>query len=313
MESIDLKSYKLPIRIEDNFGSALHALLGLLEFVGEHSNSIIELKYDDALFTHPFLTAGISGINEKFSSRLLISANNFNHHHIQSYMSLVNYPDGIQIPWPYPANIDNLMLAFRDRFFLPILNFPVDDSDEADKFRQVLMSSFESLLINQGDLKGETIVAIKYFINEMIDNMVNHSFVPTGKIFAQAFPNKRFMDICLLDSGRTLLDSYKKDERSRYPLIFSHLQAIEAAVNGKSTKDMEISRGYGISTSRRMLTEGLRGNFFMLSGSAWFYQDFKTEASGDFGSKVFWPGVYTAIRIPLLEISGFNHSSFLTN
>ncbi|HRH36025.1 MAG TPA: hypothetical protein PKY12_13255, partial [Catalimonadaceae bacterium] len=238
--------------------------------------------------------------------------NGFTQPHVQSYMSLLNYPDGLQFSWPYPENLEKLFEKFKDASYLPILNFPVDSSDQSDQFRQKLISFFESLLIQQGELKGETIFAMKYFVNELIDNMVNHSRVPTGKIFAQAFPTKRFVDICLLDMGRTLLESYQEDERSRYPNINNHLEAMDAAANGKSTKDMEITRGYGISTSRRMLTEGLSGNFFMLSGSAWFYQDLKTEASGIFTNNVFWPGIYTAIRIPLWESPGFSVSRFVT-
>ena len=165
MNTNDLKSYKLPNRIEDNFGSALHALLDLLEFIGEHSNAIVKLNYEDSRFTHPFLTAGISGLKEKIGSRLLIPTDKFSQPHVQSYLTMVNFPDGILIPWPYPANIDGLMSGYRNRSFLPLLNFPVDSSEQSDQFRQILISSFESLLVKQGDLKGETIIAIKYFIN----------------------------------------------------------------------------------------------------------------------------------------------------
>jgi len=92
----------------------------------------------------------------------------------------------------------------------------------------------------------------------MIDNMVNHSMKPIGKIFAQAYPTKRFVDICLLDMGISLFDSYQRDERGRYPLIVNHLQAMEAAANGKSTKDMEISRGPDLRfriTANRLMKE----------------------------------------------------------
>jgi hypothetical protein len=306
-------NYRTPERIADNFGYGLHALFDLLEFIGENPDEPITLDFTETKFTHPFLTAGISGLMDWIGRDLMFLEDSISQIYLKNYLSLVRFPFGIQFSFPYPKNLDQIFEPYGEQTYLPIINFPVDSSEESDMFRQKLMSSFESILIKQGELKGETVFALKYLVNELIDNMVNHSKTDSGKLFAQTFPTKRFVDICLLDIGRTLLDSYQEDERGRYPEIQNHLQAMDAAANGKSTKDMEISRGYGISTSRKMLSEGLKGNFFMLSGSAWFYQDFQNETSGNFNKKVFWPGFYAAIRIPLFEIPGFVHSKYLTH
>ncbi|HEX3007474.1 MAG TPA: hypothetical protein VHO90_07645 [Bacteroidales bacterium] len=42
-------------------------------------------------------------------------------------------------------------------------------------------------------------------------------------------------------------------------------KAMYEAINGRSTKGYEQSRGYGIKTSRKMLVNGRNGTYFLVS------------------------------------------------
>src|SRR5574344_3058492 len=98
-----------------------------------------------------------------------------------------------------------------------------------------------------------------------VDNITQHSESGCRYIFAQEHPKKHFVDICIADNGITLLGSYKKNGDFD---IATDIEAMQAANRGISTKNLPEAetRGYGIITSKRMLTEGLDGNFIMISG-----------------------------------------------
>lgn len=302
----------MPERIEDNFGAPLHRLFELLDVVQGLGHEVLILDYSKARFTHPFLTAGISGLMEVMDGQLEAPAKKFKNPDIQNYMDVVVYPHGITYPFPYPTDTRSLKNELTSKSFLPILNFPADASSESEQFRAEVISAFESLLTKLGKLGGETLFAVKWLISEAIDNMVEHGQVASGKIFAQAFPTKQYLDICLLDMGRTLLETYLQDERGRYSGTNSDLEAIALAANGHSTKDYANSRGYGISDSRRLLTSGLGGHFFMMSGNAWFYQNIERAWSGPLPRQANWPGYYLALRIPLIERQGFVLNDFIS-
>lgn len=307
-----MQTHVLPERIEDNFGAPLHRLFELLDVVQGLGSDTLLLDYSEARFTHPFLTAGISGLKEAMGLQLLVPSDAFKQSHIQEYMNVVTYPDGVKYPYPYPGNTHTLKQELISKTYIPILNFPTDSSTQSEEFRDELISAFEALLIEMGHLSGETLYAVKWLISEGIDNMVEHAQVASGKIFAQAFPTKQYLDLCLLDMGRTLLETYQEDDRGRYSDVNDDLKAIKAAANGKSTKDYANSRGYGISDSRGILTTGLGGHFFMMSGNAWFYQNIERAWSGPLPRRAHWPGHYIAVRIPLIEKPGFVLNNFIS-
>jgi anti-sigma regulatory factor (Ser/Thr protein kinase) len=191
------------------------------------------------------------------------------------------------------------------------LNFPADKSDQSDEFRIKLVEAFEEKLLMLSNLSKQVVNSLKWLISEAVDNVVEHSQYSHGKMFAQSFKSKGHLDIVILDNGRTILDTYLQDPRNRYPDVKSDVDAVNIAVNGASTKDEAISRGYGISSSRTLLTQGLQGHFFLMSGNAYFYQDFQNKKVYKFKTQAFWPGYFLAMRIPFNEPNGFDYRDFI--
>ena len=106
-------------------------------------------------------------------------------------------------------------------------------------------------------------------IEETLDNITEHSNSDRGFIFAQSYPTKGYLDLCIADRGVSLLGSYQRIQGNE---ISTDLEAIEAANRGLSSKNLPDAenRGYGIYTSKRMLTEGLGGQYLLLSGSSFY-------------------------------------------
>lgn len=85
---------------------------------------------------------------------------------------------------------------------------------------------------------------------------------------------------------------------------------MEAALAGKSTKSNNIDRGFGISTSKKMLTEGLNGKYFMMSGNVLNIHTSEINNVVELPETILWQGVYVCLRIPVVPKAGFNPSDY---
>ncbi len=90
-------------------------------------------------------------------------------------------------------------------------------------------------------------------------------------------------------------------------------EALKLANEGYSTKnrpDAE-NRGYGISTSKRMLVEGMKGAFFMLSGQAFHRFENAVNDYIDLHNIFRWDGTLILLRIPVNLPNDFNYIDYL--
>ncbi len=77
------------------------------------------------------------------------------------------------------------------------------------------------------------------------------------------------------------------------------------ANDGYSTKDSP-ERGYGLNTSRRLLTKGMGGDFFMLSGSAFYRLSKDRDEVVELPKTIRWDGTIVLMRIPVTLPKHFN-------
>jgi hypothetical protein len=134
--------------------------------------------------------------------------------------------------------------------------------------------------------------AVYYPITELVDNIFEHSKTKEGYVFAQYYPFKDFVDLCIVDRGRGIAASYKEEKN----LNFKDAEAISKALEGYSTKP-EVSRGFGIRTSKEIICKGINGEFILISGGAAFYSSQNNEKIYTLPN-FYWKGVIVAYRIP---------------
>ena len=129
------------------------------------------------------------------------------------------------------------------------------------------------------------------------DNITEHSESDRGYICAQAYPTKGYIDICIADRGVTLYGSYKKLSDIE---ISDDIEAIKAANRGISSKNLPNAenRGYGIYTSKKMLIDGLNGQYMMMSGSAGYMKSRIMDGFFILPGGLRWNGTIIAYRIP---------------
>ncbi len=144
-------------------------------------------------------------------------------------------------------------------------------------------------------------------MDEAIANIVDHSMEQRGFIFAQNYPSKNFMDVCIADNGLSILGAYNE---SGFSEITTDELAIQNAVSGKSTKHEAHSRGFGIRTSKKMLVNGLKGKYFLLSGNAFIIHSISQEEIITLPVPLKWKGTILALRIPIINNADFNPSNY---
>jgi len=160
----------------------------------------------------------------------------------------------------------------------------------------------------QTKINGSMRTAIMYLIDEAINNIIHHSNDDKGYILAQVYRANGYMEIAIADIGRTLLQSYESS--GRHGNVNSHLLALTSALNGKSTKSNNVDRGFGISTSKKMLTEGLNEKYFIYSGNVFNIHTSERNDIITLPLSTFWQEVYVSMRIPLVAKPGFNPADY---
>ncbi len=236
----------------------------------------IEFDVSQIKFLCPLISLPISAYIHKTNS----TVNNENHA-TKSYANTIKFPDGVNSVSDLEAEVQ------QGKTYVPISVL----RREAGAERERLESLFSQMIYK---VVGATLGArnaIYYPISELVTNIFEHSKESKGYIFGQYYPNKEYLDMCIVDTGKGLAATYA-DEKN---LKISDDEAIIQAMDGHSTKK-DKERGYGVRTSKRVVCEALGGSFMIISGSSALIADNKEEKIvklGDFS----WHGVIIAYRI----------------
>jgi len=234
----------------DSMGASIRSLLEVMDqwsLIPKENNIVFDLK--NVLFAHPFLILPLCAIvsDERERGKII---NYELHRNTESYMETIHFPLGFDalttIEWK------THLLNFSSKTYLPACKIPV--SVKHTSIREQLLTTFENILMQQINLRGQIITAIKYLISDA--------------------------------------------------------KALEHAINGKSTKQITETRGYGIDTSRRMLVNGLKGKYLLFSGKALYIYTNELEQITPlqaFG----WKGTLLALQIPSKIPHSFNYTTFL--
>jgi len=142
--------------------------------------------------------------------------------------------------------------------YVSIKHFKRDQKDKGQVNREVN----ELIDKMQGKIPGEFGDSIKYILGELSDNIDDHSQFNRASLMSQFFPKKKLVDIAVFDNGISIPALF---EQNKIPFQ-KDSEAIKKAVWGEvSTKKNDITRGYGLRTSKNLTTEGLKGELHIVS------------------------------------------------
>lgn len=295
----------MEINVSENIGEkflqGLEGVLRLIDRINQSKDEEDILIFQNNIFVTPLfilpLLVYVSGSKKRIRYQFT-----------NSYLDTIQFGSGGIKPEELEFSaLHHLLEKYSAKTYIPIIDFPTDQKYIRE--RNEILSAAENLLSNQIRLQPNITAGLKYLIEESVDNIIEHSDSKRGYIFGQSYPSKKYMDICIADNGITLLGSYCKMEGNK---ITDHLSAMKAANFGISTKNLTgaENRGYGIRTSKKMLVDGLSGNYVMLSGNALYLKSKTIERFMVLPDIATWQGTIVAMRLPYVNAS-FNYIDFV--
>ncbi len=226
-----------------------------------------------------------------------------------SYLNAMSFcSGGIDASSMRDSEFKGFISGFAGGSYIPIIKFPTD-LNGLDK-RDAILSSVHSILVRQSKFGHNVENGLRYIIGESVDNIVEHSRSKYGYITAQSYPDKGYTDICIADTGGTILGSYADNPRTAG--IESDIEAIQSAVSGISAKNLPEAenRGYGLRTTIGMLTKGLDGEYLLASGDALFAATGKASQFIELPWGMRFCGTVIAFRIPE-NMTNFNYMKYI--
>lgn len=259
--------------------------------------------FENCSFFHPFFIAPLAIYRENCERNVCLK--NICGQ-LAGYLNLVRF-DGL-LNVSDREDIREQLNGYINRSYIPICRFNMSNTN-VDRVQSVLQSIIEC----QANLPSTLKAPLSYMIGEIVGNINEHASSEYGYIFSQYLKSERCINICIADIGITVFGSYMS--RGKYlPLIGDNeASALKMANEGYSTKDRPEceSRGYGISTTKKMLVEGLEGAFFMLSGRAFHRADRTGNVYLELPDTLFWNGSIILMKIPVAAPDGFDYYNYL--
>lgn len=284
---------------DDRIGSAFNQLFIVIHQTKEGGNCV---KWDfcNKTFFHPFFLAPLA-IYKDSCKKDIICSNLPNN--LRDYFKTVHFEDIYDVS---NLSSSNTLKEYLDKSYIPISRFTMLNSN-VDKIEEVLQEIMEK----QAKIDHNMRNPISYFFSELVDNISEHSESKYGYVFSQKVRENLY--VIIADSGKTIYGSYVDTHKYLSEIDGNEAKAMKIANDGYSTKDRPFaeSRGYGISKSREMIVEGLKGAFFMLSGTAFFRHDKDEIKIANIPESFRWDGTIILIRIPLIAPTNFNYRNYL--
>jgi len=287
---------------DERIGSAFNHLFQVIQ---QTENCPINDLYWDlgrASFFHPFFLAPLV-IYKQRCEKNVICINRPNH--IIDYLDLIYFENPLLVD--AESSMNEILDRYVSRTYLPVCQFDLHKSNI-----DALQSIIQEIIKEQSRADYRIVTPLSYFFGELIDNMLEHSQGKHGYIFSQYLKKENCIDLVLADDGITVLGSYVNAEKYLDEINGNDAEALRLANEGKSTKNLPDTenRGYGISSSKRMLSDGLHGSFFMLSGGAFHRHDSSGSVFVKLPNTLYWDGTIILMRIPVKVPLNFDYNKY---
>lgn len=162
-------------------------------------------------------------------------------------------------------------LQVEDMYNSPELNFPLDKVWRYNSAEGVgkLVTSYVQAIRSNEVLESGVLSSIEWCLNEVMDNVLQHSISKIGYVMAQMHREKKKISICVADIGIGIYGSLKNSKHCPRNAI----DGLTMALQEKVTRDEHIGQGNGLWGLGKIVAEN-GGSFEIQSNSAnLFYKD----------------------------------------
>jgi anti-sigma regulatory factor (Ser/Thr protein kinase) len=130
-----------------------------------------------------------------------------------------------------------------------------------------IITDFMDVMLRNVAMPKDIVSALEWSVNEICDNVINHSESPVGG-FVQliSYPKKNLISFTVADAGKGILNTL----REAIPTLRTDVQAIGEAIKEGVTRNKEVGQGNGLAGTMRITTMS-GGHIDITSGSGRFY------------------------------------------
>ena len=300
---LDCTTIYIPQIVEDErIGSVFNELFKLIDATESASTEHIEWDFRQFLFFILFFLAPLT-IFKQTSSRKIATTNVAPI--LKSYFETIHFEDCYHIN--KDSCIDELR-KYESRTYIPICSFDVSNN-AFDKWQSVI----QNIIQKQSKCVKSLTNPLSYYLSELFCNISQHSKSQYAFIYSQYLERNHCLELCIADTGSGVYSSYVLSEKY-LDQIRSEAEALKLANEGYSTKNLPNAenRGYGLSTTKRMLVEGMGGSFFMLSGGAFHRHNKKQNDYINLPPEIYWQGTIILLRIPTIIDKKFDIYQYIS-
>lgn len=298
------KVVKIPEVKEDvRIGSAFNFLFQVIRETENSEGNVVVWDFQNRTFFHPFFIAPLS-IYKQMNGKTIICKNISDA--CKSYFEKVSFENMMYID--KDTDLKDALQGFDDKTYTPICCFDMC-GEHVDSLQTVLQNIIEK----QSKMDKKLKTPLSYFLGELICNISQHAKSEVGYVFSQYLPKEKAITLCIADRGITIYGSYLRTQKYLDEIGDDEAVALKKANEGYSTKNLPNpeDRGYGISSTKDMLVNGLGGAFFMFSGGA-FHRHSREYCDFTNLPKAFnWPGTIILMRIPIEVEEGFDYNNYI--
>ncbi len=290
---------------DERIGSTFNYLFSVIYQTENISGGHVVWNFNNASFFHPFFLAPLALYRSRCEKKITYVNVPYA---VERYFDVVHFDEFLYVD--DKTDFNEALNTYLDKSYTPICRFDLCKTN-VDALQTVLQNIIEK----QSSASKEIKTPLSYFLGELICNINQHSCGKYGYVFSQCLSKKeRCINLCIADDGITIYGSYVRAKKYLEQIGDNEAEALRLANEGYSTKDLPDceSRGFGISTSKSMLVDGLGGSFFMFSGGAFHRHDCHNGSVYiKLPDAIHWTGTIILMRIPINVPEGFDYMEYV--
>ena len=288
---------------DERIGSTFNHLFRLIHQVESIDDNDIVWDFSECSFFHPFFLFPLAIYKDTCDKNFIFKNMS---PYLREYFRLISFEDLLHIR--KDTYIEDMLNGYMDKTYIPICKFDLCYTNIDG-----LQSCIQRIIESQCNADKRITTPLSYFLGELICNISQHSDSVHGYIYSQYIHREKCIDMCIADSGITVFGSYVKTGKYLDRIGDDDAVALKMANEGYSTKDLPNSenRGYGISSTKSMLVDGLGGAFFMLSGGGFHRHSENGSYFIKLPSSISWNGTIILMRIPIEVPIDFSYEKYV--
>jgi hypothetical protein len=190
-----MKYVVVPKPKSDTLTSQFLSLYGSLKGLSPDESAVFDFGQID--WTCPLLILPISAFINRFHASYRIDTADSD---VKSYLNAIRFPEGVDSV----SSFEQIIQA--NKTYIPISVLRKQSGQERERLETQFEILISSKLREYPGIKN----AVYYPISELVANIFEHSKEDTGYLFGQWYPKKKYLDICIVDTGRGLAESYRE-------------------------------------------------------------------------------------------------------